>query len=341
MPGIRRTPLLSFLGLVATIFLLQRVFLQSSVESINDPSSLLRAASSALRPIKAPYEILKAPLHVQPLRSNDEGEGQQQWPAVAPGQDASWGGSRINKDDESRRQEQQQQQFKNPPAQMDLSALIEAEAEQEARQNDLQLREGRPLRLCPDCDCKKAGSFAASRAALTPLVSREELRGWVERTGSFHNPKILKYLLHHILLLPTLEGLFTPEDSIAWLLTAHMTCPDTLISYDFKGLELDKPTSYVYTRTGPGGKLSEWEKRSVYMERHVQMFKDYQDRIDSKGFMDGTRADDRQLLWLVIEDEAMMEPHLEELLRKSGRRGCDDNQNDRATVLTRDVVLTT
>ena len=179
------------------------------------------------------------------------------------------------------------------------------------------LSEG-PVRLCPECKCDKAGSYAESSSFTVPIPTLEKLRSLVKTSRSFNDRSLLRYLLHHIQLQSTLDGLYVPDEAISWLLTNHFTCPDNLIAFNFDGLKLDKPTSYIYTRTGPGGKLAKWEDRGRYMKRHVGVIKDYQDLVSAKGFWDGVKGDDRQLLWLVVEDEANLEPQMEVLLRDSG-----------------------
>ncbi|KAK9895947.1 glycosyltransferase family 43 protein [Cystobasidium minutum MCA 4210] len=177
-----------------------------------------------------------------------------------------------------------------------------------------------PVRLCPDCDCTTPGAYANSPAFFTPIPKLETLRKQISKNDgtNWNSPGMLRYLLHKIQLHSVLEGLFLTDEAVAWLLTNQFTCPDMLISYNFTGLAMDKPTSYIYTRTGPGGKLAKWTDRAMYMERHVGVIHEYEDLVKEEGFLDGAKASDRQLLWLVVEDESQMEPGMEELLRASG-----------------------
>ena len=175
-----------------------------------------------------------------------------------------------------------------------------------------------PVRLCPDCKCDVAGSYATSSSFSVPVPALESIRASINTSKSFHNRSLLRYLLHHIQLQSTLAGLFIADESISWLLTNHFTCPDNLIAFNFNRLTLDKPTSYIYTRTGPGGKLSQWTERGRYMQRHVDVIKEYQNLVLTEGFLDGLRGDERQLLWIVVEDDANLEPKMEQLLQDSG-----------------------
>jgi uncharacterized membrane protein len=181
-----------------------------------------------------------------------------------------------------------------------------------------------PVRLCPDCDCTSPGAYANSPAFFTPIPALDTLRTQISKKSgtNWNSPGMLRYLLHKIQLHSLLEGLFLTDEAVAWLLTNQFTCPDMLISYNFTGLVLDRPTSYIYTRTGPGGKLAKWADRAMYMERHVGVIHEYEDLVKKEGFLDGAKDDDRQLLWLVVEDESQMEPGMEELLRASGIRAC-------------------
>lgn len=181
-----------------------------------------------------------------------------------------------------------------------------------------------PVRLCPDCDCTTPGAYANSPAFFTPVPTLEALRKQISKNEgtNWNSPGMLRYLLHKIQLHSVLEGLFLTDEAVAWLLTNQFTCPDMLISYNFTGLAMDKPTSYIYTRTGPGGKLAKWTDRAMYMERHVGVIHEYEKLVKEEGFLDGAKDKDRQLLWLVVEDESQMEPGMEELLRASGIREC-------------------
>lgn len=181
-----------------------------------------------------------------------------------------------------------------------------------------------PVRLCPDCDCTTPGAYANSPAFFTPVPTLDTLRKQISKKDgtNWNSPGMLRYLLHKIQLHSVLEGLFLTDEAVAWLLTNQFTCPDMLISYNFTGLVMDKPTSYIYTRTGPGGKLSKWTDRAMYMERHVGVIHEYEELVRKDGFLDGAKDSDRQMLWLVVEDESQMESGMEELLRASGIREC-------------------
>lgn len=106
------------------------------------------------------------------------------------------------------------------------------------------------------------------------------------------------------------------------LLVNYFTNPDSLLAYSFKGLRLDTPTLYMYTRTGPGGKLANVEKRIKYFSRHVDTVRAYDDLIAEKGFLDGALPQDRQLIWIVVEDNAQIDSELAAYLKNTSIRTC-------------------
>lgn len=177
------------------------------------------------------------------------------------------------------------------------------------------------VRLCPTCNCSREGAYANDPAFAIPLPTIENLRMQIEERGSFSTMGTLRYLLHHIPLASSLQGLWLPGDVAAGLLKQQLTCPDAIISFNFTGLALDKPTQYIYTRTGPGGRLKTWTDREPYMRRHVETFRDFQEIVATEGYEDGVSMQSRQFLWIMVEDAASIDPGQEKLLRNSGLRG--------------------
>lgn len=177
-----------------------------------------------------------------------------------------------------------------------------------------------PVRLCPTCDCKTVGAFLADPAFAIPVPPVAKLREQIRDTGSFSTRSSLRYLLHNIPLAASLRGVFLQETTVAKQLSQHYTCPDSLISFNFTGLALDKPTQYVYTRTGSGGRLKTWADRKPYMQRHVDMLHGHTDLVSVEGYEGGIPAEARQLVWIIVEDAVKIEPGLEKLLHASGIR---------------------
>lgn len=104
------------------------------------------------------------------------------------------------------------------------------------------------------------------------------------------------------------------------LLINYFTHPDTLLAYSFEGLRLDTPTLYMYTRTGPGGKLADTTKRIKYFSRHVDAVRGYEALIAEKGFLDAVPVHSRQLIWIVVEDNAQIDMQLAQYLKNTSIR---------------------
>lgn len=179
---------------------------------------------------------------------------------------------------------------------------------------------GEAVRLCPACNCSQEGAYVRDQSFAVPVPTVEDLRSRIEETGSFGTVSTLRYLLHEIPLASALHGLWLTGNVSTGLLQQQFNCPDSIISYNFTQLALDKPTQYVYTRTGPSGRLKTWADRRQYMQRHVEMLRSFKESVDTEGYEGGVPSGDRQQLWIVVEDSATIEPGLEELLRNSGLR---------------------
>lgn len=176
----------------------------------------------------------------------------------------------------------------------------------------------RPLELesiCANCNCTVPGSFLLSAQYSKPIPSLAEVRA-----AKATKATIKRYLLHAISQYLWLHPHFLPETATAPLFTQYFTCPDALIRYDFRDLQQGKPTLYMYTRTGDGGRLKANERRMTYFRKHIETIRSYDDLIAREGFRDGLKAQDRQLLWILIEDGDRINETLDELMRVSGIR---------------------
>lgn len=119
---------------------------------------------------------------------------------------------------------------------------------------------------------------------------------------------------------PVMHKIWLSWETAGKLLVNYFTHPDVLLAYSFKGLRLDTPTLYMYTRTGPGGKLADTTKRIKYFSRHVEAVRGYDELIAEKGFLDGVPPKNRQLLWVVVEDNAQIDLQLAEYLKNTSIR---------------------
>jgi hypothetical protein len=283
----RRQPLVIVLALACALILWRW---SSSSSSTNDIEAAASARDSAA---KAWQDSLKA--------RNEDSEFSS---------DDSWKQDAQSEEDGEQEERLSHFVFNDQdrlPTDIRLSDLEEEEQEDQG-----------PVKLCRECQCDVPGSYAASKAFSLPVPSIDELRSIITKKRTFNTPALLRYLLRTLLLQTTLDGIFLSDNAISQLLANHFTCPDVLISYNFEGLELDKPTSYIFTRTGAGGKLPEWKDRGRYLGRQAKTINKFLDLVHYKGYADGAKADDRQLIWLVVEDDSKMEPQLELLLRDSG-----------------------
>jgi hypothetical protein len=168
--------------------------------------------------------------------------------------------------------------------------------------------------LCPTCICSSLGSYLASTwISEPPTLNFLKSHKATERDFA-------KYLSHHVFLRSQSDPVAMPEQARTSLLNKYITCPDSLFSFSFKRLKLNLPTAYAFTRTSGHGRLGASEKRIRYLSRHADTIKEYYKLVEMEGYQDGVRASDRQLLWLVIEDDDHINPDIARWLLSSGIR---------------------
>lgn len=169
-------------------------------------------------------------------------------------------------------------------------------------------------KVCPTCNCSEIGSFSSSPwAGNLPTL---------EHLWSRHATKadFARYLSHHILLSAQAEPLPVPDTSRMSLLQNFITCPDKLFSFSFDGLRMGLPTSYIFTRTGGKGRLGAAEKRLRYFRRHADTIREFHELAEKEGYYDGAKGEDKQLLWLIIEDDDHISPEIAQWLSTTGLR---------------------
>ena len=84
----------------------------------------------------------------------------------------------------------------------------------------------------------------------------------------------------------------------------------TGLVWDLSTLDLNKPTTYMFTKTVPTSTQSERNvkdnlERSAYMRRHVETIHKFQKKMETTWngkYEDGTSAQDRQIVWIIVED---------------------------------------
>jgi hypothetical protein len=175
-----------------------------------------------------------------------------------------------------------------------------------------------PGLLCSDCQDVRQSSNAYALSedfTSTPLRGRDDIRHPYTNAAS-----IKRYLLHHIVLDAVLEKTWMNIESTNAMLVNYFSKPDNLLAYSFSGLKIDLPTTYMYTRTGPGGKLADITKRIRYLSRHSKTLADFQELVEQEGYIDGTPKSARQIIWVVIEDDAQIDPSVTHFLETSGQR---------------------
>lgn len=173
--------------------------------------------------------------------------------------------------------------------------------------------------LCPTCNCSVPGSYATSpfigRAADLSVNTPSQLRRvWSQPA------EVARYLLHHVVLEAQLNPVLYNDEASLAVAKRLLTCPDQVFAYNLTGLELGMPTSYVYTRTGPSGRLASIGARPRYMQRHVEMIHQYNNLTKEKGYPDGTPGNSKQLIWLVLEDQDIIDESIAKVMQESGIR---------------------
>lgn len=169
--------------------------------------------------------------------------------------------------------------------------------------------------ICPECNCSVPGSYYLSPRFVAPIPSIADAR-----RSSATKRTIKRHLLSEISLYLWINPVYLPPTALAPLYSTYFGCPDRLIRLNFDGLQHDKPTTYMYTRTGDGGRLKANERRLRYFQRHIDTLYAYNDLVAAEGFPDGAKAEERQLIWIVIEDGDHLNEDLNHLLNSTGLR---------------------
>ena len=180
-------------------------------------------------------------------------------------------------------------------------------------------------RICPECSQSRPGGYMASEHARLKRPTEKELR-----SGKATKAEVASFILQDIVLASNLEipkldwtpafpeTAFLQPEQRTKLFHNYMTDPDSLLSFSFSGLRPDLPTLYMFTRTADHGRLS-GTTRYKYMQRHVAAVKAYQELVEREGYTEASqfRGKDRQLLWIVVEDETRLDDGLLQVLKES------------------------
>lgn len=161
-----------------------------------------------------------------------------------------------------------------------------------------------PFVICPQCDETDMNGYA--RLGLASSIQ-----------GDTMNARLVRHLERELLLKSWQEPVFMSNDSALGLYRNYLSRPDEMLSLSVNNLTIEKPTMYIYTRTGPSSKAGQKGRyrgladHGKSLWRHIRYTRE-------RGFQDGTLASERQILWIVIEDNSRIDPQLTEVLQQSG-----------------------
>lgn len=172
--------------------------------------------------------------------------------------------------------------------------------------------------VCPTCNCEETASYL-----LSPWS------GQLPTLDLLNSPQATKrdfahYLSHNLFVQSQTDPIPVPDISRLEPYKKFSSCPDTLFSFSFKALKLHLPTAYAFTRTSRHGRLGAPEKRIRYLSRHAGTIKEFYELVRKEGYHDGVPAKDRQMLWLIIEDDDHINPEIAQWLLSSSIRTLDE-----------------
>jgi len=167
--------------------------------------------------------------------------------------------------------------------------------------------------LCPTCNCSQAGGYATQLLEPHTVTSEEFVKG----AYSIH--RLHRYIHRNLFALSQQDPVDFPPLARGEQLTTHVSCPDTLFSASLGALQPHLPTAYVFTRVAAvGGRLGAIDSRLFFLARHVRTFKAHQRNVREHGYLDGPKASERQVVWIVAEDGRQIDPRTTQFLKESG-----------------------
>lgn len=192
--------------------------------------------------------------------------------------------------------------------------------------------------ICTTCNASSPGDFASSPYFTgAPLLERAEARTVFAQPGQAGGKALLRrFLVHHIPFAAAVSKAWMRDSAQNAMLNSFLAAPDMLLSYNFTGLSLDKPTAYIYTRTG--GKKLDNGRRLAYFQMHHDTIHAFQDKIAREGYADGTQAKDRQLLYIVVRDDSEIDTEVDAFFRARSIRELDSQATPRQYAVA-DVCL--
>lgn len=176
--------------------------------------------------------------------------------------------------------------------------------------------------ICAGCNHSNPGGFVMSPSfSAIPLLDREAARSLFQHSRQQAGGALLKrFLVQNIPLAATFSKAWMSSEQQNIMLNSYLTAPDQLLSYSFVGLQLDRPTAYLYTRTRGGEPYS--AAQLAYFQAHHDTIKQHMVNVERDGYTDGSKADERQLLYIIVRDDSRLDSKVESFFKQRNIREC-------------------
>lgn len=152
--------------------------------------------------------------------------------------------------------------------------------------------------ICTFCDCSTSPpSYPASLLPARSPSSTADL-------GTFVRSRILATYCPHVYA----------SDSVALdALHRSRRDPESLFAWNLQRLDPAKPTLYLFTKTSPDCSKTGIE-RVAYLKRHADTIARHRANVTTRGFFDGVKAEERQTIWIVVEDAELIHEGVADML---------------------------
>ena len=157
--------------------------------------------------------------------------------------------------------------------------------------------------LCNICDC--------STDPPTYLAARSQ-----KHSSSSAQRSDLPQLVRNAILDIQCQQIYSTRLNSLMTIRSFSKDPSSVLTWDLSRLNLHIPTTYMFTKTVPTTTQSERNvkdnvERSGYMQRHAETIHRFGKKMETtwKGhYEDGTPAKDRQIVWIIVEDNGTIDP---------------------------------
>jgi hypothetical protein len=164
-----------------------------------------------------------------------------------------------------------------------------------------------PDAVCNYCDCSTSPPSLLKDHYRGPLRSRDHLSSYIRR-------QILASYCRRIAM----------SSSASYALINTRRRPEELVAWNLTSLRLGLPTTYLFTKTHPTSKTG--ARRGDYLRRHTEAINRFQANRTMYGYEDGARGEDRQLLYIVVEDSPFIQSDLVRLANLTDPLPSDDSR---------------